>query len=40
MCGKSSCCTSNNPYYDNKTWSDINDKISYVKPELERQKKE
>ena len=29
VCGKTSCCTSKNPYYDKKTWNDINDRISY-----------
>lgn len=29
VCGKSSCCSSKNPYYDKKTWGDINDRISY-----------
>ena len=29
FCGKSSCCTSNNPYYDSKTWNDRYNCISY-----------
>ena len=41
VCGKTSCCNSNkNPYHDNKTWEDLNEKISYVKPKkMEEQKR-
>jgi len=32
VCGNSSCCGSKQPYYDNKTWDDLNQKISYIQP--------
>ena len=33
ICGRSSCCTSKQPYYDSKTWSEINSQISYIEQE-------
>lgn len=32
VCGNSSCCGSSNPYYDKKSWNDLNGRITYVKP--------
>ena len=29
VCGNSGCCGSKNPYYDKKSWDDMNQRISY-----------
>ena len=29
VCGNSGCCGSKNPYYDKKSWEDLNQSISY-----------
>ena len=43
VCGNSGCCGSKNPYYDKKSWDDLNQKITYQQqdsdsPELKKKK--
>ena len=38
VCGNSSCCGGKNPYYDDKQWEDLNERISYkIKQKNEEQ---
>ena len=43
VCGNSGCCGSKNPYYDKKSWDDLNQRITYQQdsdsPELKKKSK-